>query len=155
MVDLLSIHLAVILVARSRSESVTHRLYSLGLAGRQIIEFFPVDLDFEDLGASIGRLDQFVTCSLDAAEFALEARIKGSDGRREYVDPRQDFLARPISANRIDLIGDLESRMLQHEAPRRAISLLNSGDLTTSYLARAAESLLELPILLRSMAREV
>ena len=31
--------------------------------------------------------------------------------------------------------------------PHRAISLLNSGDLTTSYLARAAESLLELPIL--------
>ena len=31
--------------------------------------------------------------------------------------------------------------------PHRAISLLNSGDLTTSYLAGAAESLLELPIL--------
>jgi hypothetical protein len=33
-------------------------------------------------------------------------------------------------------------------SPHRAISLLNSGDLTTCYLAGAAESLLELPILL-------
>ena len=31
--------------------------------------------------------------------------------------------------------------------PHRALSLLNSGDLTTCYLAGAAESLLELPIL--------
>jgi hypothetical protein len=45
----------------------------------------------------------------------LEGRIEGSDGRLEYVDPRQVFLARPIPASGIDLIGDLESRMLQDE----------------------------------------
>jgi hypothetical protein len=72
--DLLSIPLTVILAAGSRSEQVTHRLDSFGLAGRQIIKLFPVDLHFEDLGASIGRLDQFATRSLDAAELAREAR---------------------------------------------------------------------------------